>query len=216
MRTEAVRPYYEILKKKQGSLLIKRLFDVVMATVMLAFLLPLFIFIAILVALDSKGGIFFCQERVTQYGRKFRIIKFRTMIAGADNLGTQITVQGDRRITKIGSVLRKYRLDELPQLINVILGDMSFVGTRPESVSYVKKYTPEMFATLLMPAGITSEASIRYKDEAKLLKNGVDVNDIYIKKILPQKMQYNLKSIKKFGCIRDVRIMLRTVIEVVK
>lgn len=169
MRTEAVRPYYESLKKKKVSLALKRAFDVIASTIMIVILSPLLIIISVLIVTDSKGGVFYRQERVTQYGKKFRIFKFRTMVANADKIGTQVTVSNDNRITRIGAVIRKYRIDEIPQLFNILLGDMSLVGTRPESVHYVKHYTSEMMATLLMPAGVTSEASILYKDEAKLL-----------------------------------------------
>lgn len=214
MRTEAVRPYYESLSRKKFSLWIKRVFDVTVASVMLALLSPVLLVLAFLIAKDSKGGVFYRQERVTQYGRKFRIFKFRTMVANADKIGTQVTVQNDNRITKIGEKLRKYRLDELPQLFNIILGDMSFVGTRPESTHYVKCYTPEMYATLLLPAGVTSEASIRYKDEAELLDQAADVDEVYVKEVLPGKMKYNLESIKGFGFGTDIRTMFRTVFAV--
>lgn len=216
MQTGAVRPYYDSLKKKKISLMIKRVFDFTLALVMLIVLSPVLIFISILIVKDSKGGIFYRQERVTQYGRKFKIFKFRTMVANADKMGSQVTVQNDSRITKIGQVLRKYRLDELPQLINILLGDMSFVGTRPESTYYVKKYTPEMFATLLLPAGVTSEASIRYKDEAELLNQAEDVDEVYINQVLPEKMKYNLESIKKFGLVSDLLTMIFTAIAVIK
>ncbi|MEY8290396.1 sugar transferase, partial [Blautia coccoides] len=159
MQTEEVGPYYDSLKKKKISLTLKRGFDVFSASVMLVTFSPVLIAISIMIVRDSKGGVFYRQERVTQYGRKFRIFKFRTMVANADKIGTQVTVSNDSRVTKVGEKLRKYRLDELPQLINIILGDMTLVGTRPESTHYVKSYTPEMFATLLLPAGVTSEAS---------------------------------------------------------
>lgn len=214
MRTEAVRPYYESLSRKKFSLWIKRVFDVTVASVMLALLSPVLLVLAFLIAKDSKGGVFYRQERVTQYGRKFRIFKFRTMVANADKIGTQVTVQNDNRITKIGEKLRKCRLDELPQLFNIILGDMSFVGTRPESTHYVKCYTPEMYATLLLPAGVTSEASIRYKDEAELLDQADNVDEVYVKEVLPGKMKYNLESIKGFGFGTDIRTMFRTVFAV--
>lgn len=216
MRTEAVRPYYESLSRKKFSLWIKRVFDVTVASVMLAFLSPVLLVLAFLIAKDSKGGVFYRQERVTQYGRKFRIFKFRTMVANADKIGTQVTVQNDNRITKIGEKLRKYRLDELPQLFNIILGDMSFVGTRPESTHYVKCYTPEMYATLLLPAGVTSEASIRYKDEAELLDQAVNVDEVYVKEVLPGKMRYNLEEIRKFSWWREIGTMVRTVVAVVR
>lgn len=216
MRTEAVRPYYESLSRKKFSLYVKRFFDVTVASVMLVLLSPVLLVLAFLIAKDSKGGVFYRQERVTQYGRKFRIFKFRTMVANADKIGTQVTVQNDNRITKIGEKLRKYRLDELPQLFNIILGDMSFVGTRPESTHYVKCYTPEMYATLLLPAGVTSEASIRYKDEAELLDQAVNVDEVYVKEVLPGKMRYNLEEIRKFSWWREIGTMVRTVVAVVR
>lgn len=216
MRTEAVRPYYESLSRKKFSLWIKRVFDVTVASVMLALLSPVLLVLAFLIAKDSKGGVFYRQERVTQYGRKFRIFKFRTMVANADKIGTQVTVQNDNRITKIGEKLRKCRLDELPQLFNIILGDMSFVGTRPESTHYVKCYTPEMYATLLLPAGVTSEASIHYKDEAELLDQADNVDEVYVKEVLPGKMKYNLEEIRKFSWWREIGTMVRTVVAVVR
>ena len=216
MKTEAVRPYYDILKKKRKSLFLKRAFDFTVSFCMLLVLLPVLIIISVLIIKDSKGGVFYRQKRVTQYGRVFKIFKFRTMVADADKIGSQVTVQNDSRITKVGAVLRKYRLDEIPQLINILLGDMSFVGTRPESVYYVKHYTKEMFATLLLPAGVTSEASIRYKDEAELLKNAEDVDAAYIGKVLPEKMEYNLESIRRFSFWREIGVMIRTVVAGVK
>ncbi len=216
MRTEAVRPYYESLSRKKFSLWIKRVFDVTVASVMLVLLSPVLLVLAFLIAKDSKGGVFYRQERVTQYGRKFRIFKFRTMVANADKIGTQVTVQNDNRITKIGEKLRKYRLDELPQLFNIILGDMSFVGTRPESTHYVKCYTPEMYATLLLPAGVPSEPSIRYKDEAELLDQADNVDEVYVKEVLPGKMKYNLEEIRKFSWWREIGTMVRTVVAVVR
>lgn len=216
MRTEAVRPYYERLKKKKVSLASKRIFDVIASSIMLVILSPMLLIISILIVTDSKGGVFYRQERVTQYGKKFKIFKFRTMVANADKIGTQVTVSNDNRITKIGAVIRKYRIDEIPQLLNILAGDMSLVGTRPESVHYVKHYTPEMMATLLLPAGVTSEASILYKDEAELLDQADDVDKVYIEKILPEKMKYNLESIKKFSFIREIGTMIRTVVAVIR
>lgn len=216
MRTEAVRPYYESLKKKKVSLALKRAFDVIASTIMIVILSPLLIIISVLIVTDSKGGVFYRQERVTQYGKKFRIFKFRTMVVNADKIGTQVTVSNDNRITRIGAVIRKYRIDEIPQLFNILLGDMSLVGTRPESVHYVKHYTSEMMATLLMPAGVTSEASILYKDEAKLLDKADDVDRVYIERVLPDKMKYNLASIKNFSVIKDIKTMIKTVIAVVR
>lgn len=169
-----------------------------------------------MIATDSKGGIFYRQERVTQYGRVFRIFKFRTMVADADKIGTQVTVQNDSRITKIGEKLRKYRLDELPQLFNILMGDMTLVGTRPESIHYVEHYTPEMYATLLLPAGVTSEASILYRDEAKLLRDAENVDKVYVEKILPEKMKYNLEDIRRFSCVKEIGTIFRTVLAVVR
>lgn len=216
MRTEEVRPYYESLKQKKVSMTLKKIFDVVVSTFMLIILLPVMIAISIAIVVDSKGGVFFRQERITQYGKKFRIFKFRTMVANAEQIGSQVTVKNDMRVTTVGVVLRKFRLDELPQLFNIIAGDMSFVGTRPETTKYVKRYTPEMMATLLLPAGITSEASIKYKDEAKLLEAAQNVDDTYVNEVLPEKMKYNLSSIKKFGFIQEILTMIKTVFAVMK
>ena len=216
MQTEAVRPYYDILKKKEASLYVRGRFEFLGAVLLSVILLPVFIIVSILIVRDSKGGVFYRQERVTQYGRKFKIFKFRTMVENADQIGTQVTVKNDNRVTKIGRVLRKYRLDEIPQLFNIILGDMTFVGTRPESVKYVKEYTPEMFATLLLPAGVTSETSILYKDEEKLLEQATNVDEVYIKKILHEKMIYNLESVRKFGLCRELKTMIKTVLAVVR
>lgn len=214
MRTKEVLPYYRVLNRKRGQLLAKRIFDIVVGLILLIILAIPMIIIAILIKLDSKGPVFYRQERVTTYGRHFRIHKFRTMVNNADKIGTAVTVGNDSRITKIGSKLRGYRIDELPQLIDVIKGDMSFVGTRPEAVKYVEKYSPVYNATLLMPAGITSEASIRYKDEDRLLNAADDVDKVYIEKVLPEKMKWNLDSIRRYSFIRDIMTMLRTVLAV--
>lgn len=214
MRTDEVRPYYDLLQKKRLSLFLKRVFDIVVSLIMIILCSPILLIISILIVKDSKGGVFYRQERVTQYGRVFRIFKFRTMVKNADQIGTQVTVSNDSRITKIGSKLRNCRLDELPQLFNIFLGDMTFVGTRPESVHYVKSYTNEMYATLLLPAGVTSEASIEYKDEADLLDQADDVDRVYINEVLPEKMKYNLNSIKEFSFFKEIATMFRTVFAV--
>lgn len=216
MRTDEVRPYYDLLKKKKISLFFKRVFDIVVSLIMIILCSPILLIISILIVKDSKGGVFYRQERVTQYGRVFRIFKFRTMVQNADQIGSQVTVSNDSRITKIGSKLRNCRLDELPQLFNIFLGDMTFVGTRPESVHYVKNYTNEMYATLLLPAGVTSEASIEYKDEAELLDQADDVDCVYINEVLPEKMKYNLNSIKEFSFFKEIATMFRTVFAVVR
>ena len=216
MRIKEVRPYYKRLKQKKFSLLTKRIFDVVVSAILLVMLSSVMLVISVAIVLDSKGGVFFCQERVTQYGKKFKIFKFRTMIANAEQHGSKVTKKNDTRITHVGSVLRKYRMDEFPQLINILVGDMSFVGTRPEATRFVKKYTKEMRATLLLPAGVTSEASILYKDEAELLNGTDDVDKVYVKQVLPEKMKYNLEGIRKFGFGRDIWTMFRTVFAVIK
>lgn len=217
MKQEAVKPYYSVLRKKSGCLFVKRCFDIVVSLLMLVLLSPVFLVLAVWIKSDSRGPVFFRQVRVTQYGRLFKIIKFRTMVNDAEEKGAQVTSKNDARITKVGARIRKYRLDEFPQLINVLFGDMSFVGTRPEVPKYVKRYDDEMYATLLLPAGITSEASIRYKDEDELLSRYADSmssDSIYIKKILPEKMKWNLKAIKEFGLWDDVKVMINTVIRV--
>lgn len=214
MQCEEVREYYDILAKKKFSLRLKRIFDVVAATIVLIITAIPMLIISMKIATESKGGVFYRQERVTAYGKKFRIHKFRTMVANADQIGSAVTVSGDSRVTPTGAFLRKYRLDELPQVFDVLNGDMSFVGTRPEVPKYVKKYTKEMRATLLLPAGITSEASIRYKDEAELLNAAEDVDQVYVKKVLPGKMKYNLESIRKFSFVGELVTMVRTVLAV--
>ena len=211
MQTESVREYYDILAHKKISLVVKRLFDIAASFVLLIILSPFMLIIALLIKADSHGPVFFRQERVTQYGRTFRIFKFRTMVDGADRKGSLVTVGNDSRITRMGQLLRKIRLDELPQLINVLTGDMTFVGTRPEVRKYVEAYTDEMNATLLLPAGITSRASIRYKDEDELLDGADDVDKVYTQEVLPGKMAYNLESIKGFSCISELATMLETV-----
>lgn len=214
MQNEAVRPYYEHLQKKKYSLYLKRMVDIILSAVLLTVLSPVLVLIGIAVRLDSPGPAFFRQIRVTQYGRKFRIFKFRTMVDHAEQMGTQVTASGDARITRLGKIMRHYRLDELPQLINILLGDMSFVGTRPEVVKYVRAYTDEMTATLLLPAGVTSEVSIQYKDEEKLLADVENVDEAYIHTVLPEKMEYNLKSLREFSLIHEFKIMVDTVIAV--
>lgn len=211
MQSEAVREYYDVLSQKKGSLLLKRIFDIVVSLIMLIVLLPLFAVIACFIVLDSPGGVFYRQVRVTQYGKEFRIHKFRTMVNDADKIGTLVTVGGDTRVTKIGKFLRKYRIDELPQLIDILQGNMSFVGTRPEVPKYVNEYSEEMKATLLLPAGVTSEASICYKDEATLLDKAEDVDKVYVEQVLPGKMKYNLESMKKFSFFGEIGMMFKTV-----
>ena len=213
MQNDAVRRYYDILKKKRFSLLVKRIADFVMALViMLLLLLPMAV-IAVIVKCTSKGPVLYRQERVTSYNRRFRIMKFRSMTVGADKAGALVTSQGDARVTKVGAKLRRYRLDELPQIFHVLSGKMSFVGTRPEVPHYVEQYTPEMMATLLMPAGITSLASIKYKDEDEIIgrvSDPAEVDRVYVEEILPAKMEYNLAYLSSFGLGTDIRLMIST------
>lgn len=215
MRTEAVRPYYDSLNRKKGQLFLKRVFDFTVSSLMLAALSPVLAVLAILIRLDSEGPVFYRQERVTQYGRRFRIYKFRTMVQDADKKGSLVTTQGDARITRIGKKLRGCRLDELPQLINIWKGEMSFVVTRPEVVKYVKQYTDEMYATLLLPAGVTSEASVQFKDEDQRIAAGVEAgriaDEVYVEDVLGEKMEINLQELKAFSVAENIKTMIRTV-----
>ncbi|MDE5990371.1 MAG: sugar transferase [Clostridia bacterium] len=210
MKTDEVYEYWKILRKRNFSLFWKRVFDIVFSFLMLILLSPLFLILAIAIKADSKGPVFYRQERVTQYGRRFRIHKFRTMYMDSDK-GNQVTVSNDDRITKIGRKIRRLRLDETAQIFDIFLGTMTFVGTRPEVPKYVDQYTNEMKATLLLPAGVTSLASIKYKDEDELLENSENVDETYINDVLPGKMEYNLQALRKQGFWRDIGIMFKTV-----
>ncbi|MED3892305.1 sugar transferase [Peribacillus frigoritolerans] len=215
MKNESVRKYYDVLKRKKATLMLKRIFDIVVSLIILIVLLPVFLILCIAIKVDSKGPIMFRQIRVTQYGREFKIFKFRTMVNNAERIGTQVTVKNDSRVTKVGKVLRKSRLDEIPQLLNIFYGDMSFVGTRPEVVKFVDHYTDQMMATLLLPAGVTSEASIVYKDEEKILTNASDADKTYVDVVLPEKMKYNLRSIEELSILGEIKTMVRTVLAIV-
>ena len=239
MKNEKVKKYYDILEKRKVSLLFKRIFDIIVALIILIILSPIMIILAICIKIDSNGPVFYKQERVTTNGKIFKIFKFRTMIPEADKKGSLITLQNDSRITRVGKIIRKLRLDEIPQLFNVLFGDMTFVGTRPEVKKYVDKYTDEMKATLLIPAGITSVASIKFKNENEVMEKYISksktphkvtigpaeseeknksniIDDVYVEKVLPQKMKYNLEYIEKFNLLNDFKICIDTVIEVLK
>lgn len=216
MKNEAVRPYYDSLRRKRFQLVMKRCFDIVASAILLVLLSPMFLVLAIVIKLDSPGPVFYRQERVTQYGKRFRIFKFRTMCDRADQMGSAVTTGGDPRITRVGAKIRDYRLDEVSQLIDILRGTMTFVGTRPEVSQYVKAYTGEMMATLLLPAGVTSSASIEFKDEAELLDASEDVDKAYIELVLPQKMSYNLDDILHVGMLHDFRLLVKTLSAVVK
>ena len=215
MQTEEVKKYYDILNSKKGYLIAKRIFDFTLSLVMSVVFLPFIVLVGIMIKIDSPGKIFFLQKRVTTNGKVFKIFKFRTMKENSEKL-SGVTVDNDPRITKLGKYLRKFRIDEIPQIFNILTGDLSFVGARPESVKYVKEYSPEMYATLLMPAGVTSPASILFKDEAELLKGAQDPEETYVKDILPKKMAYNLEYIENCSLLYDIKVMLKTVIAVIK
>ena len=220
IKNEKTKEYYDILNPKKITLFLKRLFDIIFSTILLIVLSPILIILAIAIKIDSKGPIFYRQERITQYGKIFKIFKFRTMIFNADKIGALVTTKNDSRITRVGNIIRKCRLDEIPQLINILVGDMTFVGTRPEVKKYVERYTDEMKATLLMPAGVTSIASIKYKNEdeiiGKYIEQGEDIDDIYVNRVLPEKMKYNVDYVKKFTIFQDILICVQTVNEVLK
>lgn len=216
MRNDEVKKYYDILIEKRFSLMLKRFFDIIMSLLLLIVLSPVFLILSIWIKADSKGTVFYRQERITQYGRTFRIFKFRTMVSNADKIGTLVTTQNDSRITRVGEKIRKCRLDEIPQLINILKGDMSFVGTRPEVQKYVDAYTDEMKATLLLPSGVTSLASLKYRDEDEIISQETDrgktVDQAYIEDVLPEKMKFNLEYLNNFNILKDVNLCVKTVI----
>ena len=220
IKNNQVKKYYNILKVKKFQLIFKRIFDIILSLILMIAFLPIFLIFSIWIKLDSKGPVFYRQERITQYGKKFKIFKFRTMVQNADKIGSLVTTKEDNRITKVGEKIRKYRIDEIPQLINVFLGEMSFVGTRPEVEKYVEKYTDTMKATLLMPAGITSNASIEFKDEDEIIEKkvaeGKTVDEAYVQDVLPEKMKLNLDYIENFSFFTDIKICFKTVMKVFK
>ena len=220
MQLSEVEPYYQLVSQRKGSLVLKRCLDFLLALVLLFLTSPLFIVLSIWIKLDSKGPVIYKQERVTQYNRHFKIWKFRTMVTDADKKGSLVTSENDSRITKVGQFIRRVRLDELPQLVNVLKGEMSFVGTRPEVPRYTEQYSPEMMATLLLPAGITSLASINYKDEdaiiSQMTAKGMTVDQAYVERVLPEKMHFNLAYLRDFNFFGDIKIMFQTVVEVLK
>ena len=211
MKTEKVKEYHQILEKRKLSIITKRIFDIILSTVVSIPMIPIMLSVAIIIIIESPGNPFFFQTRVTQYGKKFKIFKFRTMVKNAEQLGSKVTTENDPRITKVGKYLRKLRIDELPQIFNIISGDLSFVGVRPEVPKYVEKYTDEMYATLLLPAGVTSLTSILYKNESDLLKASDNPDETYVSKILPQKMRHNLEYIKNFNFFDDIKIIFKTI-----
>ena len=216
LQIDEVRPYYEILRKKNFSLFCKRVFDITVSGIVLLLIFPFFLIISLAIVIDSRGPVFYRQERVTQYGKLFRIFKFRSMVVGADKKGTLVTTGNDARVTRVGKFIRKCKIDEMSQLIDVFRGTMSFIGTRPEVPKYVNQYKAEYLATLLLPAGVSSKASIMFKDENNMLKDAENADDIYIKQILPIKMKYNLSELKRFGFWHDVKMCFLTIFYVSK
>ena len=195
--------------------MLKRIFDIILSLFGLMILFPFMLIIAILIKLDSKGPVFFKQIRVTKNGREFKIFKYRTMRVGSDKY-SQITVGKDNRITKIGAFLRKYKLDEIPQLINVLIGDMSLVGPRPEVPKYVTLYTDEQKEILKVRAGITDYASIEFSDENDLLASEEDPEKAYIEKVMPKKIELNKKYITEISILTDIKIILLTIKKILK
>lgn len=214
MKIDEVKPYYDCLYKHRFQLTIKRVVDVFISSVLLLFLWPIFLILAIAIKIDSPGPVFYRQLRVGQYGKLFRIFKFRSMVNDADKKGSLVTIQGDKRITKVGNFIRRYRLDEMSQLFDVFRGTMTLVGTRPEVKKYVDQYDKTMLATLLLPPGVTSLASIAYRDENNFIKKE-HPDDDYVKKILPLKMKYNLTELSNVGFMHDIKIMFRTIFSVI-
>lgn len=216
MKNDEVRKYYNILSKKKGQLILKRVFDIVLSFILILVLSPVLLVVSIWIKLDSKGPVFYRQERVTQYGKIFKIFKFRTMIINADKMGSLVTTSNDSRITKVGKKIRKSRLDEIPQLFNVFVGEMTFVGTRPEVKKYVDQYTDEMYATLLLPAGVTSLASIEFKDEDEIINkyDNRNIDDVYINEVMSSKMKYNLDALSTFNFFKDIGVMINTIVKV--
>ena len=214
LQIDEVRPYWEYLRKKNFSLFWKRVFDIFVSGIVLLLISPLFLILAIAIKIDSKGPVFYRQERVTQYCKRFRIFKFRSMVTDADKKGTLVTIDNDSRITKVGKFIRKCKMDEMCQLIDIFRGTMTFVGTRPEVPKYVSQYKAEYQSTLLLPAGVSSTASIMFKDENDMLDKAEDVDDVYVNQILPIKMKWNLLDIKRFGFWRDIKICFMTVFAV--
>lgn len=210
MKNEFTLKYYNLIISKKSSLIIKRMFDIIFSLFLLFCLSPVMILTSILIKFNSiNEPIFFKQKRITQYGKEFYIFKFRTMKSNSE-FKSSITCNNDSRITSIGKILRKFRIDEFPQLINVLLGQMSFVGIRPEVQEYVDFYNNEMQSTLILPAGITSIASIKFKDEEKILTDSKNIKKTYIEDILPKKMVYNIEYIEKFNFLLDIKIMFLT------
>ena len=216
MQNEKVKEYAGLLSHKKCSLFFKRLFDIVVSFLILLILSPIMLVLAIAIKLDSKGPVFYRQIRVGRYNKDFKIFKFRTMVQDADKKGLAITLNEDPRITRVGRLIRKCRLDEVSQLLNVLGGSMSFVGPRPEVRRYVEAYSPEGMATLLVRPGVTAPSSIVFKDEDKILNSGGDPEQIYVEQILPEKTRLNLEYVARLSFWKDIKIMFQTLPAVAK
>ncbi|WP_243112511.1 MULTISPECIES: sugar transferase [Acutalibacteraceae] len=215
MKNEYTRSYWDRLQKKRGTLAFKRAGDIMASLVILLVLSPILLLLALAVKLDSPGPVFYRQIRVGRYDRDFKIFKFRTMVQDADKIGPAVTTGGDERITRVGKLIRRCRLDEFSQLLNVLNGTMSLVGPRPEVRRYVEAYTPEGMATLLIRPGITAPSSIAFKDEDRLLVSSGDPDRIYIEQILPPKTELNLQYLRGISVAADMKIMVRTIAAVI-
>ena len=216
MKNEYTKQYVNLLNNSKFSLCVKRVFDVVVSFIILLLLSPFFLILAAAIKIDSKGPVFYRQIRVGRYNEDFKIFKFRTMVQDADKIGLPLTVGDDPRVTRVGHLIRKLRLDEFSQLLNVLNGTMSLVGPRPEVRKYVDAYTDEYMATLLIRPGITATSSIAFKDEDKILNSADNAEEVYVEKILPPKMKYNLEYMKNITLLNDIKIMFQTVGAVLK
>ncbi len=206
----------DVLARRKPQLIAKRAMDIVLSACALAILWPLLLLIALAIWIDDPGPVFYRQVRVGRNGKTFRIFKFRSMVMDADKKGLAITVGRDSRITRVGAVLRKTKLDELAQLLNVLLGQMSFVGPRPEVPKYVELYTPYQRQVLLVRPGITDYASIAYRNENDLLAGASDPEAMYIEQIMPDKIELNMKYLREISPLADIRLILKTIVAVIK
>ena len=216
MQNPETLAWAEKLGRRRASLAAKRVFDIIASLVILIVTSPFFLLLALAIKLDSRGPVFYRQVRVGRYDRDFRTFKFRTMVQNADKIGLSLTVGRDPRITRVGRFIRKCRLDEFSQLLNVLSGSMSLVGPRPEVRRYVEAYRPAYMATLLVRPGITAPSSIAFKDEDRLLENSSDPERTYIEEVLPPKMKLNLDYLGHISVWGDVKILFQTVAAVLR
>lgn len=205
-----------LMKEKKVSLFFKRAFDILASWFGILFLLPIFIIVSIAIVVDSKGGVFFLQTRVGKNGKEFKIIKFRTMVTDAEAKGLQITVGADSRVTAVGNFLRKTKIDELPQLFNVLVGQMSFVGPRPEVPKYVDMYTDYQRNILRIRPGITELASIVYRDENEVLAAAEDPEDTYINDVMQKKLELNIEYMQKMSLLYDIKLIFKTFLAILE